>query len=602
MRRFSKSPMMIVMSMIFPLMQLVVLGYAFGGNVKHLKLAIVDQDHGVPAVKIRELATAVSSGARTLDLLDYSDSGQAMGDLRNGVVNGVLTIPPDFSRRLLTNNDPRVALISDNTDTFVSASMAATVGAFIGHLNAPETPVRVSGAAGLDVVEVYPYVPYIQYLLPGSITMSIFMMVMIGGGIIFIDDKARGLHEGYLVTPITKLELVAGFNISGHHQGRSGWRRHHDHRVDHRRRSQPARSDALSSDDAGHFDHGVRADQPDVPVDGARHRPADAADDVRPSEHGAVLPQRSGVPAAGLPGLDARHRGRGPLHLFRTRLQEPAPQEHRLRGHRRRRHVSPHFFDHRDDGRNRALQADPVVIHPSSTRMAALAVDDRERETRQRLIESATRLFAERGFAEGHRPRDLQGRPRNVAAVNYHFGGKNGLYQEIVQSAIRTMHGTTQEIQKAGEGRAAEEQLRIFVRIFLARVVQARDGWIHRFMAHELNDPTPALDLVVKQVIKPRMAYLGSVIATLIDCRPNDPRVEHFRHERAGAVPRAAQRQDRLTLPSVPDHAEAPRTGRRPHHDVLARRDKGPQIDGTRRREDAESSSQACYACTPGAS
>jgi ABC-2 type transport system permease protein len=44
--------------------------------------------------------------------------------------------------------------------------------------------------------------------------MSIFMMVMMGGGIIFIDDKMRGLHEGYLVTPISKLELVAGFNIS----------------------------------------------------------------------------------------------------------------------------------------------------------------------------------------------------------------------------------------------------------------------------------------------------------------------------------------------------------------------------------------------------
>jgi len=55
----------------------------------------------------------------------------------------------------------------------------------------------------------------VQYLLPGSVVMSIFMMVMIGGGIIFIDDKARGLHEGYLVTPIKKLELVAGFNISG---------------------------------------------------------------------------------------------------------------------------------------------------------------------------------------------------------------------------------------------------------------------------------------------------------------------------------------------------------------------------------------------------
>ncbi|MEO8452482.1 MAG: ABC transporter permease, partial [Gemmatimonadota bacterium] len=43
----------------------------------------------------------------------------------------------------------------------------------------------------------------------------IFMMVMIGGGIIFIDDKARGLHEGYLVTPITKFELITGFVLSG---------------------------------------------------------------------------------------------------------------------------------------------------------------------------------------------------------------------------------------------------------------------------------------------------------------------------------------------------------------------------------------------------
>src|SRR5262245_56944292 len=45
--------------------------------------------------------------------------------------------------------------------------------------------------------------------------MSVFVMVMIGGGIIFIDDKARGLHEGYLETPITKFELIAGFNVSG---------------------------------------------------------------------------------------------------------------------------------------------------------------------------------------------------------------------------------------------------------------------------------------------------------------------------------------------------------------------------------------------------
>ncbi|PYR68066.1 MAG: ABC transporter permease, partial [Acidobacteria bacterium] len=119
-RRFRRSPVLMVMSMIFPLAQLIVLGYAFGGNVHHLRVAVVDQDHGLPAVKIRELAQAASSGAKTIDLLDYADQGQAVTDLRNGRVNGVLTIPPEFSRRVLAKNEPRVALIEDNTDNVVA--------------------------------------------------------------------------------------------------------------------------------------------------------------------------------------------------------------------------------------------------------------------------------------------------------------------------------------------------------------------------------------------------------------------------------------------------------------------------------------------------
>jgi ABC-type multidrug transport system permease subunit len=214
-RRFRRSPVLIVISLVFPIVQLVVLGYAFGGNVKHLKVAIVDQDHGVPAVKVRELASALASGARTIDTIDYGDPGRAMEDLRDGRVNGVLTIPPEFSRRVLERNQPRVALIEDNTDTFVSATLAGTLAGMIASYNEPAHAPRIPGQATLDVVEVYPYVPYVQYLLPGTVVMSVFMMVMIGGGIIFIDDKARGLHEGYLVTPITKFELIAGFNVSG---------------------------------------------------------------------------------------------------------------------------------------------------------------------------------------------------------------------------------------------------------------------------------------------------------------------------------------------------------------------------------------------------
>jgi ABC-2 type transport system permease protein len=216
MRRFRRSPMLIVMSLIMPIVQLLVLGYAFGGTVKNLKLGVVDQDRGMPAVRMRELAGAVSSNAKTFVPVPYADLGSAVTALRNGELNGVLAIPPDFSRRVLSKDDPHVAIIEDNTDGFVAGTMAATASGMITAYDMPETVTRrVPESTTLDVVEVYPYVPYIQYLLSGSVVMSIFMMVMIGGGIIFIDDKSRGLHEGYLVTPISKLELVLGFTISG---------------------------------------------------------------------------------------------------------------------------------------------------------------------------------------------------------------------------------------------------------------------------------------------------------------------------------------------------------------------------------------------------
>ena len=214
-RRFRRSPALIVMSLIFPIMQLIVLGYAFGGQVRNLKLGVVDQDRRVPAVKLRELTVAVTANARTFETINYSDSGQAINDLRNGRINGVLTIPAGFSERVLDQNEPRVALVEDNTDGFVSSAMIGSVSGLVAAYNEPTLEQRLAAKPVLDIVEVYPYVPYVQYLLPGSTVMSIFMMVMIGGGIIFIDDKARGLHEGYLVTPISKLELISGFNLSG---------------------------------------------------------------------------------------------------------------------------------------------------------------------------------------------------------------------------------------------------------------------------------------------------------------------------------------------------------------------------------------------------
>src|ERR1051325_5792585 len=165
-RRFRRTPLLIAVSMIFPIVQLVVLGYAFGGTLRHLQIGIVDQDHGLSAVKIRELCGAIAANAQTFDTIDYPDMGSALTDLRNGAIKGVLNIPPNFSRRVLTKQQPQVALIEDNTDNFVAGTLTGTLGGLLSAYNQEsQGEVRIAPQATLDVVEVYPYVPYVQYLL-----------------------------------------------------------------------------------------------------------------------------------------------------------------------------------------------------------------------------------------------------------------------------------------------------------------------------------------------------------------------------------------------------------------------------------------------------
>ncbi len=215
-RRFRRSPTLIIVSMLMPLVQLVVLGNAFGGKVKNLSVGVVDQDGSLPAIQLKEMFQAVAANARTFETTASSDMGSALRDLRNGRLNAVLNIPPEFSRKVLAGANPRFALIEDNTDQFVSSALEGKLSEMLVPFNHKKASApRMSANATLAVVEVYPYVPYIQYLLPGTIVLAIFVSVMIGGGIIYIDDKARGLHEGYLVTPIRKYELILGFNLAG---------------------------------------------------------------------------------------------------------------------------------------------------------------------------------------------------------------------------------------------------------------------------------------------------------------------------------------------------------------------------------------------------
>ena len=108
-----------------------------------------------------------------------------------------------------------IGLVVDNSDQVMSGSIEGEMQSLVNALNQPVIQDRVVKNIALEIVELYPYVEYMKYLLSGSIALAMYISVMIGGGMLYIDDKARGVHEGYLVTPISKLELVMGLNVAG---------------------------------------------------------------------------------------------------------------------------------------------------------------------------------------------------------------------------------------------------------------------------------------------------------------------------------------------------------------------------------------------------
>jgi AcrR family transcriptional regulator len=145
--------------------------------------------------------------------------------------------------------------------------------------------------------------------------------------------------------------------------------------------------------------------------------------------------------------------------------------------------------------------------------------------TRERILDAATALFAEQGFRRVTVRDICRAAGVNLAAVNYHFGDKAGLYREVVQGAIDAIRGTTEQARLEGEGRPAEERLRVFLGTFVRRLLSGGPTRVQRLVQREMTDPTGLLDRVVAEAIRPRVDYLSAIMAELLGCPVDDPRV-----------------------------------------------------------------------------
>jgi AcrR family transcriptional regulator len=153
--------------------------------------------------------------------------------------------------------------------------------------------------------------------------------------------------------------------------------------------------------------------------------------------------------------------------------------------------------------------------HPVSATRAAGS-------TREKLVEAAGHVFAERGYHATTVREIVKRSGANLAAVNYHFGGKLGLYTEVLKQLVRAAR--VNAINSALDQNAPpEEILRAVIGARLQSVTRPDLQDLHfRIMMHELVQPTPALSRIVNEVTRPIYERLLELVGRIIDLPPKN--------------------------------------------------------------------------------
>ena len=139
--------------------------------------------------------------------------------------------------------------------------------------------------------------------------------------------------------------------------------------------------------------------------------------------------------------------------------------------------------------------------------------------TREQLLDAAERLFARQGF-EATSVRAITGAARcNLAAVNYHFGGKRALYRETFRrrlAAVRDERVATIARALATPGADLESVLTVFSRSFLAPLVgDGGSGRLTEMIAREMVDPQLPAELFANEFVEPVQRALAAAIVAL---------------------------------------------------------------------------------------
>ncbi|MFO0694451.1 MAG: ABC transporter permease [Polyangiales bacterium] len=199
-----------------PVMQLLLFGYAINTDVRHMPLAVYDQDGSQESRDLVERMLATDFYDLAGRVRNYEEMQRA---LRSGRARVAIVLPVDFGERLRTGTGAKAQLVVDGSDPQTVGSATNTATALASGMAVTMMSARLERVgAGLGVVpfELEPttwYNPELEtaiYVVPGLIGVILTMTMIMLTSMAIARERERGTLEQLIVSPIRSIELTAG--------------------------------------------------------------------------------------------------------------------------------------------------------------------------------------------------------------------------------------------------------------------------------------------------------------------------------------------------------------------------------------------------------
>lgn len=143
--------------------------------------------------------------------------------------------------------------------------------------------------------------------------------------------------------------------------------------------------------------------------------------------------------------------------------------------------------------------------------------------TRLHLIETAGKVFAERGLAEATSKEICERAGVPLASVNYHFGSRDGLYEAVLIAAHQQLIGLEEMMALVQDIEEPQARLRTVLTHFVRFATNANAPWGFRVVLREIMTPSAAMPALIEKAVRPKAQFMRGLVSEVMGLPPEHP-------------------------------------------------------------------------------